>query len=81
MTITLSGIEYTITKCSAVALCDLEDGSRQEALLVRHTNEFGENIEAVVFGFNMPEDADDLAAMFEEPYAWEFDYEVINTII
>lgn len=81
MKITLDEIEYTIDKCSAIALCDLEDGARQDALLVQYTNDSGEEIKAVVFGFEMPTDADDFSAMIDEPFAWESDWEVLNTVI
>lgn len=81
MKITLNGITYTITKCSAIALCDLEDGARQDALIVKYTNNFDEEIAAVVFGYEMPEDSDDLAAMIDDPFAWEFDWEVLETVI
>ena len=78
--ITIDERSYAITECTAIASCDLEDGVSQDALLVKYTNEYDEEITAVVFGYEMPEDAEGLAAMIDEPYAWEFDWEVLETV-
>lgn len=78
--ITVDGIEYSIKKVSAIAYDDLADKLRQDALLVRYTNNYGEIIESVVFGFEMPDDEADLRDMFDESSAWEFDREVLESV-
>ena len=77
--IIFEGTEYTIQDCTAIADCDMESGNRQNALLVE--NEFnGETFQFVVFGFPMPEDAEDFANMCSESSAWESDWETLNTV-
>lgn len=78
--ITVDGIEYNIKKVSAIACCDLADKIRQDALLVQYTNEYGENIASVVFGFEMPDDEAAMRDMLDESSAWEFDWEVLESV-
>lgn len=61
-----------ITTCTAIAICDNEnENCRQNALLVTIMAEFGETIEEVVFGWDMPENEADYADMCDDPDAWE----------
>lgn len=80
MKITVNERTYTIEPVTAIASCDLADNIRQDALLVCYVNDFGEEIESVVFGYEMPEDEEDFNAMAEDPFAWESDFEVLATV-
>lgn len=73
----VDNVEYEVERVTAIAGCDLEEGEsmRQECLLVRDSGE-----ESVVFGFDMPEDDDDIRRMCDEPSAWETDWEVLETV-
>ena len=81
MKIIVDGRNYSIKKVSAIAYCDLADKIRQNALLVRYTNDYGEDINNVVFGYEMPEDEADFRVMLNDEYAWEFDWEVLESVI
>jgi len=64
--------EYTITSCTAIALCDeSREDHRQPALLVSTTLKSGEKVEHVVFGWEMPADMDEWRSMCEDSAAWE----------
>lgn len=80
MKITVNERTYTIEPVTAIASCDLADNIRQDALLVCYVNDFGEEIESVVFGYKIPEDEDDFNAMADDSFAWEFDWEVLATV-
>lgn len=63
--------EYTITTCTAIAECDEgNEDARQDALLVINVGDSGERFEYVVFGWDMPETAEDFADMCEDASAW-----------
>lgn len=79
-TFTINDTEYTVTACTAVASCDLCSGSRQASLLIENTADSGEKFQYVVFGYDMPETADDFADMCDDSSAWESDYEVLETV-
>ena len=74
---TIDNTEYTVTTCTAIALGDI---SEQEALLVENTADSGEKFEKVVFGYEMPETAEDFEAMCEDASAWESDSDVLDTV-
>ena len=76
-TFTIDNTEYTVTTCTAIAL---DDVSEQEALLVENTADSGEMFQKVVFGYEMPETAEDFEAMCEDSSAWESDHEVLETV-
>lgn len=81
MELIVDGRNYSIERVSAIAYCNLADRTRQDALLVKYTDDNGEDIVSVVFGFNMPEDEEDFRLMLDEYSAWEFDWEVIESVI
>jgi hypothetical protein len=71
-TFDLYGIEYTVTDCTAISFCDGEDEkARQDALMVTFETDSGEKVDYVVFGWNMPEDAETFSDMCEDGSAWE----------
>lgn len=75
---------YEIEEITAIAACNLNDEnpeeSRQNALLISNTDEeSGETFEYVVFGFKMPEDAEDFEIICEDAEAWESWDKVIAT--
>lgn len=76
---TINNTEYTIYTCTAIAGCD-ETNTRQDALLVENTAESGEIFQYVVFGWEMPETAEDFENMCEDSTAWESDCEVLETV-
>lgn len=76
-TFTIDNTEYTVTTCTAIALGDV---SEQEALLVENTADSGEMFQKVVFGYEMPETAEDFEEMCDDSGAWESDYEVLGTV-
>lgn len=63
----ISNVTYTITAVAAVSQFDTE---RQDALLVV-ADDGTETTQHVVFGWAMPETAEDLAEMFDDTGAWE----------
>lgn len=73
--------KYTVTPCTAIAGCDLRAGAIQNALLVESAGASGEKFRYVVFGYEMPETAEDFAYMCEDSAAWESDYEVLKTVV
>lgn len=76
----IDGKKYTISEVTAIALC-AGDTEEQDALLVIIEDEsFVEKYEAVVFGFGMPEDEDDMRSMFDEPEAWDSDWKTLETV-
>lgn len=79
MKITVNERTYTIEPVTAIASCDLADNIRQNALLVCYVDD-DEEITSVVFGYEMPEDEEDFNTMAEDPFAWEFDWEVLATV-
>lgn len=80
----VEGREYTVTECTAIALCDLEAGTRtrQNALHVVSYSDGGERFDYVVFGWEMSwlESEEDFLQMSEDSSAWESHYTVIDTI-
>ena len=73
--------EYTVTEVTAIAVSigeDTED-KRQNALLITQIDDSGK-FEAVVFGYNMPEDEDDFNNIMEDFYAWDTYYETLETV-
>ena len=79
-TLCIGETTYTIETVTAIASCDLADNIRQDALLVCYVNDFGEDIESVVFGYEIPEDEEDFNAIADDSFAWEFDWEVLATV-
>ena len=79
-TLCIGETTYTIETVTAIASCDLADNIRQDALLVCYVNDFGEEIESVVFGYEIPEDEEDFNTMADDPFAWESDFEVLATV-
>lgn len=79
-TFKVNGKEYEIRACTAICDADHRDESkRQEALLVICHEE--ETSEYVVFGYDMPETTDGFLSMCEDEYAWESDFEVLETVV
>ena len=79
-TFEINGTEYTVESCTAICGSDLGDESkRQDAILVTSENG-GEKFEFVVFGWEMPETAEDLSDMCDDSSAWESDHEVLDTV-
>ena len=61
---------YDVLTCTAIASCDGGDETcRQNALLVL-SNNGGELVERVVFGYEMPENDEDWKEMYANPW-WE----------
>lgn len=77
-TFNINNTEYIITACTAIAL-NAGDTERQDALLVTSTAS-GEKSEFVVFGYAMPDDADEFQEMADDYNAWESDYETLATV-
>lgn len=79
-TFEINGKAYEIKPCTAICFVELGDESkRQEALLVTCHEE--ETSEYVVFGYDMPETVDGFRSMCEDEYAWESDFEVLETVV
>lgn len=78
-TFTIESINYTVIEVTAIASCDMESGDRQDALLVVSCMN-GEKFEKVVFGYEIPETAEDFSDMCEDSSAWEYDHEVLATV-
>ena len=73
--------EYTVTEVTAIAVSigeDTED-KRQNALLITQIDD-SEKFEAVVFGYNMPEDEDEFNDIMADPYAWDTYDETLETV-
>lgn len=76
-TFEINGKAYEIKPCTAICFVELGDESkRQEALLVTCRDS-----EYVVFGYDMPETMDGFLSMCEDEYAWESDFEVLETVV
>lgn len=84
ITTTTPARTYTIETCTAIDLHSIMDGTgeaaRQHALKVVYQLDSGELVEYVVFGWQMPEDEEDLIEMFDDPTAWESDWEALSTV-
>ena len=79
-TFEINNTEYTVESCTAICGSDLgDDSKRQDAILVTSENG-GEKSEFVVFGWEMPETAEDLSDMCDDSSAWESDHEVLDTV-
>lgn len=80
-TFTIDDIEYTFTEVTAVPDCCLDTGERSDGILVEWTDDNGgERLQYVVFWYDLPETAEDFAAMCDEPSAWDSDWEVLETV-
>ena len=79
-TFTIENHKYIVIPCTAVASCDMDTNTRQDALLVVTFRNF-EKIEKVVFGYDMPETAEDFEDMCNDSSAWESDSEVLETVM
>lgn len=79
---TINNTAYTVTECTAIALCDMESGDRQNALLVESTNDYGEIDRQVVFNWDMKylNTDEDFVAMCDSPEDWESDWEALDTV-
>lgn len=73
------GRDYTIKECTAITIGE-GDAERQDALYVSTVADSGEKFEWVVFGWSLPKNAEDLVAMFDDPHAWDSDYETLDTV-
>lgn len=87
--------EYTVKPCTAIAYCDLEwnvndepiynEEARQNALFVEKIAPAGEErVQAVVFcdwKLDALETDEDFAAMCEDSWAWESDYETLDSVL
>lgn len=80
-TITTCGITttYTVRTCTAVAVSTGET-ERTIALYVDYYADSGEHVEYVVFNETMPEDEDELSALFDYPDEWDSHYSTIATV-
>lgn len=78
-TFTLSGTEYTVCECTAIAK-DLGESERRKALYVYSISESGEKTEFVLFGYDLPEDEYEFFEMCAESADWDGWYETIKTI-
>lgn len=73
---------YTVEEITAIATSagDSVEDQRQNALLVTSEADSGEKMEYVVFGFELPQDADDFYAMCDEPNAWDGSQDTLRTV-
>ena len=78
-TFTLSGTEYTVCECTAIAK-DLGESERRKALYVYSISESGEKTEFVLFGYDLPEDEYEFFEMCEESADWDGWYETIKSV-
>lgn len=76
----INGTEYAVEICTAICAADGGDErKRQDALLV--SSEYnGELFENIVFGYDMPETAEQFADMCADPGAWESDFNTVDTV-
>ena len=81
-TLTFDERKWTFKEITAIAYCDdFNEECRQDALLVTTVADSGEKLEWVVFGFDkLPEDDRDFENMEADPYAWDSDYETLETV-
>lgn len=68
-----------ITRCKAAAI-SAGDTTLQDALFIHDLNDDFHDGDAVVFGYDMPEDAADLKNIFGDPSAISRDSEDLSTI-
>lgn len=68
-----------IMECEAIAL-EAGDTEPQKALFVHYTDEQPGDADWVVFGFEMPEDEDDVKNMQADTMAWSADWETLETV-
>ena len=79
-TFKVNGKEYEIRACTAICDADHRDErKRQEALLVSYHNET-ETVEYIVFGYDMPETMNEFLIICEDLFAWESNWEVLETL-
>lgn len=73
---------YTVEEITAIATSagDSVEDQRQNALLVTSEADSGEKMQYVVFGFELPQDADDFSAMCDEPNAWDGSEDTLRTV-
>ena len=73
---------YTVEEITAIATSagDSVEDQRQNALLVTSETDSGEKMQYVVFGFELPQDADDFSAMCDEPNAWDVSEDTLRTV-
>ena len=73
---------YTVDEITAIATSagDSVEDQRQNALLVMSEADSGEKMQYVVFGFELPQDADDFSAMCDEPNAWDGSEDTLRTV-
>lgn len=64
-------MKYTVAKCTAIALCDRGDEDYRQGALMVESNLNGELAEYIVFGYEMPGNAEEFARMCEDTSAWE----------
>lgn len=80
-TFKVNGKEYEIRACTAICNADHRDErKRQDALLVIGHHD-SEDTEFVVFGYDMPETTEGFLSICEDEYAWESDFEVLETVV
>ena len=81
-TFTVDGTEYTVDEITAIATSagDSVEDQRQNALLVMSESDSGEKMQYVVFGFELPQDADDFSGMCDEPNAWDGSEDTLRTV-
>lgn len=72
-------ITYTVRDCTAVAV-SIGETERTIALYVDYYAESGEHVEYVVFNATMPEDEDELTALFDYSDEWDSYYGTIATV-
>lgn len=75
----IDNTEYTVTTCTAIAVT-ADDTTRQDALLIESTADSGEKFRYIVFGYEMPDTAEDFEAMSDDSSAWTSDYEDLETV-
>lgn len=78
-TFILSGTEYTVCECTAIAK-DLGESERRKALYVWSISESGEKDEFVLFDYDLPEDEYEFFEMCEESPDWDGWFETIESV-
>ena len=71
MNFRIDNIDYTVLECTAIALCDNGDVTKNQKALVIYSDNGTETEKHVVFGWKLPETQEDMKAMFEDYSAWE----------
>lgn len=79
-TFEINGTEYTVEACTAICGADMSDENRRQDALFVSSENGGETVEFVVFGWEMPETSEDFSDMCDDSIAWESDWEVLNTV-